>query len=110
MSFLSLPTKTIHHILSYNGTTKLRNGKLIGQIPPTDERYELLLKIPKMLQKHPDLPFVPDGHMTFIFHVIFTHKDHYIGLFINHYNSPICMVKVVYRNRRQGLYIDYFRE
>lgn len=110
MSFLSLSTKTIHHILSYNGTKKLRNGKFMGQIPPTDERYKLLRNIPKMIQKQPDLPFVPDGHMAFIFHVLFTNKEHYIVLFINHYNSPICMVKVVYRNRQQGLYIDYFRE
>lgn len=110
MSFLSLPTEIIEYILSYNGTIKLRNGKLIGQITPTDERRELLRNIPKMLQKQPDLPSMPDGHMTFIFHLLFTHKDHYMGLFINYYNSPICMVKVVYRNRRQRLYIEYFRE
>lgn len=94
----------------FDGRIVYRKGQYIHRISPADPRYDMLRNIPKMLQKQPDLPFVPDGHMTFIFHVLFTNKDHNIALFINHYNSPICMVKVVYRNRRQGLYIDYFRE
>jgi hypothetical protein len=46
MLFSSLPTDIIHHILSYNETLKLRNGKYIGQIPLDDTRYVLLKTIP----------------------------------------------------------------
>jgi hypothetical protein len=45
MSFSSLPTDIIHHILSYNETLKIRNGKYMIQISKTDKRYKLLLKI-----------------------------------------------------------------
>lgn len=49
MLFSYLPTDIIHHILSYNETLKYRNGKYIGQISKTDERYELLLIISRLL-------------------------------------------------------------
>ena len=47
MSFSSLPTDIVDHIFSYTGVLKPRNGKYMGQISPTDERYELLRKIPR---------------------------------------------------------------
>ena len=52
MLFSSLPMDIIHHILSYNEVVKLRNGKYMGQIPKTDERYELLLKIRRIFTQY----------------------------------------------------------
>ena len=49
MLFSSLPADIIHHILSYIGTLKHRNGKYMGQISTSDKRYELLLKIPRKI-------------------------------------------------------------
>jgi hypothetical protein len=52
MSFSSLPTDIVHHILSYNENMKLRNGKYMGQISKSDKRYDLLGKISRdVLQK-----------------------------------------------------------
>ena len=48
MLFSSLSIDIVHHILSYNGTLKLRNGKYMGQISKTDNRYMMLLKIPRV--------------------------------------------------------------
>jgi hypothetical protein len=45
MFFSSLPDDIVHHIWSYIGDMKLRNGKYMGQISKSDKRYELLLKI-----------------------------------------------------------------
>ena len=45
MFFSSLPEYIVHHILSYNGALKLRNGKYMGQILKSDKRYTLLLNI-----------------------------------------------------------------
>ena len=48
MLFSSLPTDIIHHILSYDGTLKNRNGKYMEQISKIDDRYKMLLKIPRI--------------------------------------------------------------
>ena len=50
-SFSSLPTDIIHHILSYDETLKMRNGKYMGRISKSDKRYELLLKISRKIYK-----------------------------------------------------------
>ena len=55
MLFSSLPTDIIHHILSYIGTLKNRNGKYMGQISTSDKRYELLLKIPRKIYYMPSI-------------------------------------------------------
>ena len=47
MLFSSLPIDIVHHIFSFCGELKLRNGKYMGQISKSDKRYELLLKIPR---------------------------------------------------------------
>ena len=46
--FAYLPNGIIREIVAYTGATyKKRNGKYMGQIPKTDPRFALLLKIPK---------------------------------------------------------------
>ena len=46
--FAYLPNGIIREIVAYTGATyKKRNGKYMGQIPKTDPRLVLLLKIPK---------------------------------------------------------------
>ena len=45
--FAYLPNGIIREIVAYTGATyKKRNGKYMGQIPKTDPRFALLLKIP----------------------------------------------------------------
>ena len=51
MFFSFLPEDIVHHILSYTGILKLRNGKYMGQISKSDRRYELLLKIRRKIYK-----------------------------------------------------------
>ena len=46
--FAYLPNGIVREIIAYTGATyKKRNGKYMGQIPKTDPRIALLLKIPK---------------------------------------------------------------
>ena len=46
--FAYLPNGIIREIVAYTGAIfKKRNGKYMGQIPKTDPRFALLLKIPK---------------------------------------------------------------
>jgi len=46
--FAYLPNGIIREIIAYTGATyKKRNGKYMGQIPKTDPRIAMLLKIPK---------------------------------------------------------------
>jgi len=46
--FAYLPNGIIREIVAYTGVTyKKRNGKYMGQIPKSDPRHALLLKIPK---------------------------------------------------------------
>jgi hypothetical protein len=98
MSFLSLPPDIVHHILSYTGALKLRNGKYMGQISPTDKRYELLCNLPKMTLKQSGVPFSSPGEMMYIFHVSFTNKEHEMEVIVNEYKSQCRRVTVVYHN------------
>ena len=50
MSFSSLPIDIVHHILSYTGVMKHRNGKYMVQISKSDERYNLLHKIQREIR------------------------------------------------------------
>ena len=110
MSLSSLPIDAVHHILCYNGKLKLRNGKYMGQISPTDERYNLLLNIPKMTLKQSGIPFSSPWDMMYIFHISFTHKDHSMELIVNNYKSKCRRVTVAYYNDRQGIALRYFRK
>ena len=62
MLFSSLPTDIIHHILSYIGTLKHRNGKYMSQISKSDKRYELLLKIPRKICYMPSISTITDNY------------------------------------------------
>ena len=101
---------SFHHILSYTGAIKLRNGKYMGQISPTDERYKLLQTIPKMTLKQSGVPFSSPWDMMYIFCVKFTHKDHSMDLIVNEYKSKCRRVTVAYYNDRQGITLRYFRK
>ena len=48
--YSDLPLDIIHNILSYTGKIKLRNGKYMGQIPKTDERYMMIDSIPRYVR------------------------------------------------------------
>lgn len=110
MSVLSLPTDIVHHILSYTVALKLRNGKYIGQILPTDKRYELLHNLPKMTLKQSGVPFSSPGDMMYIFHISFTNKEHEMEVIVNEYKSRCRRVTVVYRNNLHlGRTLRYFR-
>ena len=43
----NIPRDILHQLLEYYGKINYKNGEYINRIIKTDERYELLLKIPK---------------------------------------------------------------
>ena len=43
-----LPLEIVHRILEYDGRIKYRNGKYMNQIASDDERYKMLLTVPKI--------------------------------------------------------------
>ena len=105
-----LPMDIVHHILCYTGVLKLRNGKYMGQISPTDIRYELLSNIPKLTLKQSGVPFMSPGNMMYIFQVTLTNTDHCIELLVNYYKSRCFRVTVVYYNKLHiGRTLRYFR-
>lgn len=100
----------VHDILTYTGALKLRNGKYMGQISPTDERYTLLRNIPRMILVQSGVPFSSPGDMMYIFRVSFANKDHSMDLVVNEYKSTCRRVTVVYHNDLRGIALRYFRK
>ena len=43
-----LPLEIVHRILEYDGRIKYRNGKYMNQIAQDDDRYKMLLTVPKI--------------------------------------------------------------
>ena len=43
-----LPLEIVHRILEYDGRIKYRHGKYMNQISKNDDRYEMLLTVPKI--------------------------------------------------------------
>lgn len=105
---IMLPDDVVHHISTYTGALKLRNGKYMGQISPTDERYKLLSNIPKIVLVQSGVPFSSPGDMMYIFHVSFTNTDHHLDIIVNEYKSRCRRVTVEYRNDRRGITLRYF--
>ena len=110
MLFSSFPIDIVHHIVSYTGVLKLRNGKYMGQILPTDTRYELLRNIPKIVLRQCGEPFGQFGHMMYIFRVTMTNTNHYLELVVNNSKSRCFRVTVVYYNKLHiGRTLRYYR-
>jgi hypothetical protein len=42
------PLEIAHRILEYDGRIKYRHGKYMNQIAPDDDRYRMLLTVPKI--------------------------------------------------------------
>jgi hypothetical protein len=47
------PLEIVHRILEFDGRIKYRHGKYMNQIAQNDERYQMLLTVPKILP-HPN--------------------------------------------------------
>ena len=43
------PLELVHRILEYDGRIKYRHGKYMNQISKNDDRYQMLLTVPKIL-------------------------------------------------------------
>ena len=99
MLFSSLPIDIVHHIVSYTGVLKLRNGKYIGQISLTDTRYELLRNIPKLVLRQCGEPLGQYGHMMYIFCVTMTNTNHYLELVVIYSKTKCFRVIVTYYNK-----------
>ena len=94
MLFSSLPIDIIHHILSYIGTLKHRNGKYMGQISTSDKRYELLLKIPRKICY---MPYI--STITANFYSLYVNNFLTIFVIQLSYTNPIIMYNYVFVNQ-----------
>lgn len=98
MLFSSLPTDIINHILSYNGSLKLRNRKYMGQISTSDKRYELLLNISRKIY---NIPSIPSNYCYLHVNNILTIRIYEI----HYYSSQQPMYNYVFGNRNNITYI-----
>ena len=94
MLFSFLPTDIIHHILSYIGTLKHRNGKYMGQISTSDKRYELLLKIPRKICYMPYISTITANYY-------YLYVNNFLTIFEIQlsYTNPIIMYNYVFVNQ-----------
>jgi hypothetical protein len=49
---IAIPSDVVQCIKLYTGETRIRNGKPMNQIKPSDIRRKMLLKMPKIVQLH----------------------------------------------------------
>jgi len=89
--FAYLPNGIIREIIAYTGATyKKRNGKYMGQIPKTDPRFALLLKIPKKLIHVNDHHFNSYVELTRIGERHYNHPKIRLSVFgVTYINHPI---------------------
>ena len=88
MLFSYLPTDIIHHILSYIGTLKHRNGKYMSQISKSDKRYELLLKIPRKICYMPSISTITANYYYLYVNNFLTIQIYGIHNSNKHYKQP----------------------
>ena len=94
MLFSFLPTDIIHHILSYTGVLKHRNGKYMGQISTSDKRYEFLLKIPRKIYYIPSI-----SSMSANYYYLFV--NNFLTIYEIHYsNSHQPKYNYIFDNRK----------
>ena len=88
---MNLPTDIVHHILSYDETLKLRNGKYMGQISKSDKRYELLQKIQRNVTYN----------LGYVIHV---NKNLTIRIVIYHFSFTIVEYEYYFKDNKTLIY------
>ena len=89
----SLPIDIVNKIFFYDGRIKYRVGKYINQFVKDDERFELLVKIPRPINHNK--PYFKDKIIEVV--VYFTNGKSYLT-FIEYVNNGRC--KITYIDER----------
>ena len=73
--FKFLPDELIHHIINYTGVVVYRHGKYINRLNKEDERYKILMNIPKPIRL---------GLYRFLLRLVNKKEEHKPGYFIEY--------------------------